>query len=137
MSLYISMNFPGKALSNSPIDTAVTALASKIALENRNGCLPETPVLDLTFMLPGKDEKPDFSGMRMGGYTRDNRTLYFETAVPEHIPHSNHAPDYVARVLDDVLVNAEIYFSETGIEFNAALWRSALDKFIKPINMVT
>ena len=132
MSLYISIKFPDKSLSNSPIDTAITALASKLAVEKRNGRLSDAPALDLTFMLPGKNEKPDFSGMRMGGYSNDNRTLYFETAVPEHILLSDSAPDYVARVLEDMIMNAEIYFNDTGVDFDTAHWRKALGKFTNP-----
>lgn len=29
---------------------------------------PDGPALDINFMLPGKMEKPDFTGMLMGGY---------------------------------------------------------------------
>ena len=132
MSLYISMNTPGNELSKSPIDDAITFLASHIAIEKRHGRLPEEPTLDMTFMLAGKYEKPGFSGMRMGGYTSDNKTLYFETAVPEHITQSEQAPYYVAMVLEDMIDNAELFFTGTGIQFNAEHWRHALQRFIAP-----
>jgi len=132
MSLYISMNFPGSELTKSPIDDAITFLASHIAIEKRNGRLPQEPSLDITFMLSGKHEKPDFSGMRMGGYTADNKTLYFETAVPEHITHSEKAPFYVAMVLEDMIDNAEMFFNGTDVSFNGEHWRQALHTFIAP-----
>lgn len=132
MSLYISMNTPGNELSKSAIDDAITFLASHIAIEKRHGRLPEAPTLDITFMLPGKHDKPVFSGMRMGGYTQDNKTLYFETAVPEHITQSEQAPYYVAMVLEDVIENAELFFTGSGVKFNADHWRTALQKFIGP-----
>jgi len=130
MGLYISMNMPGNELSKSAIDDAVTFLASHIAIEKRNGSIPSEPSLDITFMLAGKYEKPTFKGMRMGGYTQDNNTLYFETAVPEHITQSEKAPNYIALVLQDMIDNADIFFSGTDINFDADLWRSALQKFI-------
>lgn len=131
MSLYISMNIPGNELSKSPIDDAITFLASHIAIEKRHGRLPEEPTLDITFMLPGKYEKPAFSGMRMGGYTDDNKTLFFETAVPEHITLSEQAPYYVATVLEDVIENADLFFTGTGVNFNIDHWRTALQHFIR------
>ena len=130
MSLFISMTTPGNELSNSAIDNAITFVASHIAIEKRQGRLPAEPTLDITFMLPGKHEKPDFSGMRMGGYTDDNKTLYFETAVPEHITQSEKAPFYVAMVLEDMIDNADIFFASSGIDFNADHWRQALQQFI-------
>lgn len=132
MSLYISMTMPGNELSKTPIDDAITFLASHIAIEKRQGRLPDSPSLDITFMLPSKYEKPNFNGMRMGGYTHDNNTLYFETAVPEHITRSEKAPYYVAMVLEDMIDNADIFFTGTKVEFNADHWRSILRTIVAP-----
>ena len=39
--------------------------------------------MDITFLFSGKNEQPDFSGMRMGGYNQDNQTgLVREEEVP-------------------------------------------------------
>jgi len=132
MTLHISMTSPGNELSESPIDNAITFLASHIAIEKRQGRLPEGPTLDISFLLPSQYEKPDFSGMRMGGYTDENKTLYFETAVPETITQSERAPLYLAMVLEDVIDNASDFFIGSQITFNAEHWRTALQKLISP-----
>lgn len=132
MSIHISMNMPGTELTHSAIDEAITFMASHIAIEKRHGHLPEGPTLDITFMLPGKHEKPEFNGMRMGGYTPESRTLYFETAVPENMTQSEKAPYYVARVLEDVIDNADVFFAGTDVPFNVDHWRIALHKLIAP-----
>jgi len=132
MTLHISMTSPGNELSKSSIDNAITFLASHIAIEKRQGHLPEGPILDITFMLPSQYEKPDFEGMRMGGYTDENRTLYFETAVPETITQSERAPFYLAMVLEDVIDNASEFFIGSEVSFNAEHWRTALQKLISP-----
>lgn len=137
MSLYVSMKIPGKDLGESAIDDAITILASNIANVKRKGHLPKKPALDLTFLLPGKLEKPDFNGMRMGGYTQDDKILYFETAVPQQITQSKIAPYYVAKVLEDMIDNADIYFTDIEVEFDAKHWRSALQKFIYPENVIS
>jgi len=130
MTLHISMTNPGNELSESPIDNAITFLASHIAIEKRQGHLPESPTLDITFMLPSQYETPDFNGMRMGGYTNENKTLYFETAVPATITQSEKAPYYVAMVLEDIINNADEFFTGSDINFNAEHWRTALQKLI-------
>lgn len=132
MTIHISMNTPGSELSKSPIDDAITFLASHIAIEKRQGRLPAEPTLDITFMLSNEFERPDFNGMRMGGYTQENKTLYFETAVPESITQSEKAPYYVAMVLQDVIENADLFFSDTDVDFNASYWREALENLITP-----
>lgn len=127
MALYIGMKTPSPDLNKSLIDQAITFMASHIAVEKRSGRLPESgPVLDVTFMLSSKDDAPPFNGMRMGGYTDENNTLFFEAAVPEAMSFSTRAPEYVATVLKDVVNNASEFFIENGIKFDTEYWQRAI-----------
>ena len=137
MSLYISLNTPSKELDKSPIDSAVTVLAVNAALEKRNGRLPKGPILDITFMLPGKNEIPPFKGMRMGGYTEENQTLFFETAVPEHIVYSKNASRYVALALQDAVDNASDFFKNINMTFDEAQWHRAIIPLIKTASVLS
>lgn len=123
MGLYISVTTASSGLTDSPINHAITTLASRVAGERKQGNIPGGPSLDITFMLPGEMEEPDFSGMRMGGYSTEGDTLYFETAVPKHIIHSPQAGQYVAMVMQDVIANAEAFFSETEVAFDSGQWQ--------------
>lgn len=125
-SMCISMKTPSHDLSKSPIDQAITALAVRAATEGRSGGLPDGPTLDLTFLLSSKDDRPPFDGMRMGGYTADNQTLFFEAAVPQAMGHSAQAPQYVAAVLQDVIDNATDYFDQLNVAFDGPQWQQAL-----------
>jgi hypothetical protein len=131
MSLYISINSPTKDLEKSPIDEAITILAANAAIEKRNGHLPKGPTLDVTFMLSNNLDVPPFKGMRMGGYTHENQTLFFQSAVPEHIVRSKHAPRYVAVALQDVVDNASDFFKSNNIAFDEAQWHRAIVPLIK------
>jgi hypothetical protein len=126
MSLYISTKTPNPILDKSPIDEAITSLAVHIAVEKRNGNLPQGPTLDITFMLSTEEDSPPFSGMRMGGYTDENQTLYFEAAVPKLMAQSTSAPFYVAMVLQDAVENAREYFDELEVEFDSEHWQRAI-----------
>jgi len=132
MGMYISVATASSELSASPITDAITLLAAKIADEKKQGSLPGGPTLDVTFMLPGEVEKPPFTGMRMGGYTKESDTLYFETAVPEHIIHSQLAAEYVAMVMQDVIVHADAFFVENKRVFDTRKWWKCVERLSDP-----
>lgn len=137
MSLYISITSPSKDMEKSPIDDAITILAANAAIENRNGHLPQGPALDITFMLPNNDDVPPFQGMRMGGFTNENQTLFFESAVPQHIVCSKHAPRYVAMALQDVIDNASDFFKSHNIAFDDAQWHRAITPLIRTASVLS
>lgn len=136
MSLFISVNTPSKELEKSPIDNAITVLAVNAAIEKRSGHLPKGPALDITFMLPSKQDIPPFQGMRMGGFTFENQTLFFESAVPEHIVHSKSASRYVALTLQDAVDNASEFFKDQQIEFDTVHWYRAIMPLIKTASVI-
>lgn len=136
MSLYISINTPSKDLEKSPIDTAITVLAANAAIEKRSGHLPHGPALDITFMLPNDKDIPPFKGMRMGGYTHEIDTLFFESAVPEHIIYSRSAPRYVALTIQDAVDNASDFFKENNIAFDTVRWYRAIMPLIKTASAI-
>lgn len=131
MSLFISINTASSELAKSPIDDAITFLATHVAIEKRQGQFPSGPALDITFMLPGKHDAPNFKGMRMGGYTEENGTLFFETSVPFHIVKSTAASRYVATVMQDVLHHAQEYFQEHEIDFDANQWHRTIERIVQ------
>jgi len=131
MTLYISMTTPSSELDKSPIDEAITRMAAQVAMERRSGNIPtEGPDLDITFMLTTQQDAPDFSGMRIGGYTKENNTLYIETVVPEVVAHSNIATRYVTAVLQDAIDHASVYFEEYNVHFDTESWVNAIHRMI-------
>lgn len=123
MSLYISSTMASSELKESAINKAIAELAASVALAKQQGSVPAGPSLDVTFMLPGRFDKPDFTGMRMGGYSEEEGTLFFERSVPEYILHSDMAKQYVGIVMQDVVEHASDFFQAGGIEFDTAAWQ--------------
>lgn len=128
MSLYISTASASSELTDSPIYRAITSFAATVAIKMRHGMIPDGPSLDVTFLLPGQHEKPPFSGMRMGGYTLQGNTLFFERAVSDQMVHSPHAKEFVMAVMHDVIANAETFFQENDVAFDRSRWQELLDK---------
>lgn len=122
MSLYISSATASSELNESAITEAISKLAVAVVLAKQQGSIPEGPSLDVTFMIPGKFDKPDFTGMRMGGYSNESDTLFFERSVPDYIIHSDMANDYVSIVMQDVVDHASEFFQAGGINFETAKW---------------
>lgn len=123
MSLRINVTTGSQGLADSPITQAITSLAATLAKAQQRGGVPASPSLEVTFMLPGKQDKPDFSGMRMGGYSDEEDILYFETSVPDHILHSMESMKYVTTVVEDVVENANLFFAEAGKPFDYREWQ--------------
>lgn len=134
MGIYIGTASASADFKDSPIDRAIARLATNIAKKRSRGEIPESPSLDVNFLLPGKFEKADFDGMQMGGYTRQNNTLFFECAVPEHIIDSDYADVYLEVVISDVIKNAADYFNEISVDFDKDLWANRLQGIIAPPN---
>ena len=130
MRLFVSMKSPSQGIAKSPMDEAITFVAARAAIQNRQGLFPVGPALDITFMLSGEEEAPPFTGMRMGGYSKDGGTLYFEAAVPKELTLSDRAPRYVAMVMQDMVDNAKEYFDELSIDFDSNRWMGVIDKLI-------
>ena len=123
MSLHINMTTGSQQLADSNIAQAITALAAAVKDQEKQGLVPLSPCLEITFMLPGKLDKPDFSGMRMGCYNSDPGTLAFERSVPEHILYSAHSFRFVTLVLQDMVDNARSYFQGIDESFDYASWQ--------------
>lgn len=122
MSLRINVTTGSAELADSPIQNAILSLAALVAEKQRQGAVPDKPSLEITFMLPGKLDKPPFDGMRMGGFTAEDNTLFFERAVPENILHSGASPRFVAAVIDDMVANAGEFFQDSDIPFDHMGW---------------
>ena len=123
MSLHINMTSSSQQLSDSPIAQAITTLAAAVKSQQKQGLIPPSPDIEITFMLPGKLDKPDFSGMRMVRYDSTPTTLTFERAVPEHILHSSSSFRFVALVLQDMVDNAREYYQDNGETFDYPHWQ--------------
>ena len=134
MPLYIGTASASSDHKESPINEAIIRLAATIARKRSEGEIPESPSLDVSFLLPGKFDKPSFKGMQMGGFTRENDTLFFECAVPEDVVDSRYVDIYLTVVMMDVIENAADYFAEVAVEFDKALWSKKLNAITATIN---
>lgn len=121
MSLFIGAFFPEPDLSSSPFSAALTNIAVKLATSASSKSIARDPLIDLRFLLPGKLDKPGFTGMRLNSFDKTSNTLRIDSSVPEGMIESNKAADYIIAAMHDATENAGAFFQENNIDFNEFL----------------
>ena len=78
MSLHIGTMMPDRALDESALINAITKVAADLARLRDRLAQKQTPVLDIVFLLPSRQEKADFSGLRLRSYDAARQVLRIE-----------------------------------------------------------
>ena len=128
MTIYLNVVTGSRELEGCEINKAITEMAIRLsairkALENN-----DKAKIDLTLILPAKSQRPDFEGMRMISFSRDDGTLFMESTIPEAMLHSQQAPRYLSALLQDAVENASEFFVENGLDFSEKEWIEVLGK---------
>ena len=117
MALFIGAFLPDRQLDDSAFCKALTKVAMDLARFNQQSLQTGKPDLDLYFLIPGKDDMPDFEGMRLHSFNASSRTLKIESSVPRQMIQSAHAERYVVAAIQDALDGALDFFQTQEIEF--------------------
>ncbi|MDX8127244.1 hypothetical protein QLH52_08135 [Methylomonas sp. OY6] len=120
MTIHIASMMPDRALDESVIAKAITKIAVDLARFRDEPIQKRTPILDLIFLLPSRQERADFEGLRLHSFDKTSQTLRIECAVPEKMVASTHAERFVVAVIMDTIDAAAEFFTEQRILFNAA-----------------
>ncbi|MCQ8105277.1 hypothetical protein NP590_14270 [Methylomonas sp. SURF-2] len=119
MTIQISSMIPDRALDESALFKAITKVAIDLAGLATQAVQKKLPILNVVFMLPSRQEKADFEGLRLHSFDQSDQTLRIEAAVPEKMLDSRHAERYVLAILADAIDAAAEFFNEQRILFDA------------------
>lgn len=117
MSLYIGAYYPDRQLDESLFGQALVKVAAGLAQYRQHPLQMSAPNLDIHFMMPGKEESPNFEGMRLRFFDRQSSTLRIESAVPDRMVNSMHSEAYILAVMQDAVDNAADFFDEQQLSF--------------------
>lgn len=131
MTLQISSMIPDRSLDESALFKAITKVAMDLAGLAAQPIQKKLPILNVVFMLPSRQEKADFEGLRLHSFDKSGQTLRIEAAVPEKMLTSSHAERYVLAILADAVDAAGEFFNEQRILFDAPQ-HAALVEVISP-----
>ncbi|MDD1620514.1 MAG: hypothetical protein LUQ11_03455, partial [Methylococcaceae bacterium] len=68
MTLHIASMIPDRALEESALIKAITKIAIDLARWRELPIQKRAPTLDIVFLLPSKQEKPEFTGLRLHSF---------------------------------------------------------------------
>lgn len=132
MAIYIGAYLPDRQLDETPFNKALVQVAAGLAQLRQHPLQSSLPHIDLHFMMPGKEESPDFVGMRFHSFDRSAQTLRVESAVPLRMLGSSHAKDFVIAVMQDAIDNAAPFFDEIEAQFERDEYFSMIDMLTTP-----
>jgi len=130
MTLYIGSMIPDRALDESELIRSITKIASNLSKLRDNHAQKRTPILDLVFLLPSKQEKADFTGLRLHSFDTAEQILRIEAAVPENMVDSVNAERYAVAIVLDSIDAAKEFFFEQNILFDADAHMALMDTMI-------
>lgn len=137
MALFIGAFLPDRQLDDSAFCKALTKVAIDLAQFRQHPLQASKPNLDLYFMMPGKEEKPDFEGMRLHSFDTSTNTLKIESSVPRQMIQSTHALRYVVAAIQDALDGAHDYFEMRQIEFKRDEYLHLIDTLSAKGSVIT
>ncbi|MDD5124599.1 hypothetical protein [Methylovulum sp.] len=120
MTLHIGSMMPDRSLDESALIKAITKVASDLARLRDQHIQKRAPALDIVFLLPSRQEKTDFTGLRLHSFDHTDQTLRIESAVPEKMVESIHAERFVIAIMLDAIDAAADFFNEQHILFDAS-----------------
>ncbi|QPK63960.1 hypothetical protein IVG45_02980 [Methylomonas sp. LL1] len=120
MTLHIGSMMPDRSLDESALIKAITKIAMDLAGLRNQVIQKKTPLLDIVFLLPSRQEQADFTGLRLHSFDSAGQILRIESAVPEKMVTSIHAERFVIAIMQDAIDAAGEFFNEQRILFDTA-----------------
>jgi hypothetical protein len=127
MTLHIGSMMPDRSLDESVLIKAITKVATDLAGLRDHLVQQKTPVLDIIFLLPSREEKADFAGLRLHSFDHAGQILRIESAVPEKMVTSIHAERFVIAIIQDAIDAAGEFFSEQHVLFDLSAHLALVD----------
>jgi len=118
---------PDRSLDESVLIKAITKVATDLAGFRDQLVQQKTPVLDIIFLLPSREEKADFAGLRLHSFDHAGQILRIESAVPEKMVTSIHAERFVIAIMQDAIDAAGEFFSEQHVLFDLSAHLALVD----------
>ena len=114
--IYISQIYGGPELVGSPVDQAIAKL-SRSRGEGKATALGEFGSLDVVFHVAGRLAQPDHTGVRTGRFSKRERLLQVQVAVPAEVVASTNPYAFVARGLLEAVQAGAGVFARAGIPY--------------------
>jgi hypothetical protein len=118
MALFIGAFLPDCQLDESTFCKVLTNVAIDLTQFRRHSLQRSKSNVDLYFLMPGKNEKPEHDGIWLRSFDAVSNTLKIEASVPIQMLQSSHAERYVFAVMPDAMDGARDYLRCSRLYFS-------------------
>ncbi len=91
--------------------------------------------LDLVFHVPGSILKPEHAGLRTGRFSRKERMLQIQIAVPEELMESPRLRAHLLQSIRSAVEKAEPRLAKAGIPYPKAEYLSQIDELERRLGL--
>ncbi len=132
ITLHIGSMMLDRSLNESVLIEAITKVATDLDGLRDQLIQQKTPVMDIIFLLPGREEKADFTGLRLRPFDHAGQILRIESARMEKMVTSIHAERFVIAIMKVAIDVAGEFFREQHIhiQFNLTEHLALMDGLI-------
>lgn len=127
MALFIGAFLPDRQLDDSFFCKALTKVSIDLARFRLHPLQTSKPNLDLYFLMPGKDEVPDFEGMILHSFDASTQTLRIESSVPKKMIQSVNAEEFIVAAMQDAVDGAYEFFEFQQMAFQREEYFNLID----------
>jgi hypothetical protein len=115
----IGNDFGGPELRGSPVHLAVNkAMNIAAALRDQHYNDGTEAWINPIFIVPGSVSKPHFEGYELGHFSKREKGLVVQIAVPQSVADGEGIPEFIGTSLREAVRLAAAHFVSKGISFS-------------------
>jgi hypothetical protein len=109
--------FRGPELKGSAFDKAQMAAARALNEVRGPLALGATPLVNAVFVVPGSLGRPDFDGQQFGDYSKRDKAVVVQIAVPQDVVDGTKQAEFIVEALRGAIAMAFEFFRQRGEQF--------------------
>ena len=115
----IGNDFGGQELKGSPIQLALSGAAG-VAMRARDPNYNDGTEawINPIFIVPGSMSQPEFEGYELGHFSKKEKGLVVQIAVPQSVARGKDIVEFIGEALREAVRLAAVHFSSKGISFS-------------------
>lgn len=118
MNFYIGSVLGGPEISGTFVDTIITRLAKASHAYQKTHGISSEGGLDIVYHVPGSMVHPEFEGLRTAKFSKKEKMLMVQIAVPTVFENERHLEKFLVEALREAIYLAKPIFRSARIPFS-------------------
>lgn len=133
MKFFISSVLGGPEVPGTPVDTIITQLAVACHAYQQAQAITSEGSLDIVYHVPGSMVQPEFEGLRTAKFSKKEKTLMVQIAVPTLFENKQDLTKFLVEALREAIQLAKPVFRRTEVPFSHAEYLQLVDSIAKKV----